>query len=424
MGDLLRGRRRLLSGVLVAVMALAAGCGGDDESGSTSGSGGPASASKEPSGTMTVWHYYDEGAGGLYEKLPVWEKAVETKYPKVDVKFQYVPYDQMTSKVTAASAARKGPDIVLPTSAFMPEMIKAGAIKPLDEQWNAFADRDQFPTQVIDSLKFNDKLYGVQAFANVVGLVYNGKILKDIGVKPPTNLDELDAAMAKAKAKGYQAMTVDAPNGAGGEFNLVPWMASAGWTYEDAGNAAGLDAVKRIGSWTEKGYINKSDSGGFNGATNFSTGKYAFAVAGNWNLGTFKKQLKFPYGVAVPEGLDKAVVGGEVLALGSNAKDPDAAWAVMQEMLLTRESGLQAADAGSIPLRKDVVEDPKVKDDKYLAQYAKIATDSIGLPLLKQSGKVSNAIGGAFNEMVAGKLSGDEAAARIAEEVPPLVKEG
>jgi len=406
---------------LVAALALVAGCGADDEGAAESG--GQQAAAKEPTGTVTIWHYYDEGAGGLYEKLGPWQQAVEAKYPKVKVNFEYVPYDQMTSKVTAAAAAQKGPDVVLPTAPFMPEMIKAGALAPIDELWNGYADRGQFPAQIIDSLKYKGKLYGVQAYTNIVGLVYNQKILDEIGVEVPKNLDELEAAMAKAKAAGYTPLTVDAPNGAGGEFNLVPFMASAGWTYEEPTQQGGLDAVRRVGSWSEKGYINKSDSGGFNGATNFTTGKYAFAVAGNWNLGTFEKELDFPYGVAVPEGLDRAVIGGEVISIGSNAKDPQTAWKVMEEMLLTREGGLQAADAGSIPLRKDVVESPQVKEERYLERYATIASQSIGLPLLENSGKVSDVLGGAYNELIAGKLSGDEAASRIAEELPPLMQE-
>jgi multiple sugar transport system substrate-binding protein len=329
--DFQRIRAGLLAGLLAVAVALVAGCGSDDDGGSAPS--GQASAAQEPSGTVTIWHYYDEGAGGLYDKLGPWEQSVERRYPKVKVNFEYVPYDQMTSKVTAASAAQKGPDIVLPTAPFMPEMIKAGALQPVDQYWNGFADKGQFPTQIIDSLKYNGKLYGVQAYANVVGLVYNQKILEDIGVEVPKNLDDLEAAMAKAEAADYQALTVDAPTGAGGEFNLVPWMASAGWTYDDPTNQGGLDAVRRVASWREQGYISKSDAGGFNGATNFATGKYAFAIAGNWNLGTFEKQLEFPYGVAVPEGMDRALIGGEVLSLGSNAKDPQTAWKVMEQML-------------------------------------------------------------------------------------------
>jgi len=218
-------------------------------------------------------------------------------------------------------------------------------------------------------------------------------------------------------------MTLDAPGGAGGEFTLVPLMASAGWSYEDPTNAGGLDAVRRVGTWVERGFINKSDSGGFNSATNFSTGKYAFAIAGNWNLPTFKKALGSDYGVATPEGLDRALIGGETLAVGANAKDPAAAWAVIQEMLLTREAAQSIAEAGSVPLRKDVAEEAARAADPLLSEFSGIAERSIALPLLKESGKVSDAIGGAFNELVAGKISGDEAADRIAEEVPPLVQE-
>jgi multiple sugar transport system substrate-binding protein len=409
-----------VAALTVLALALAACGGGDDDEG---GGGSSASAGGKPSGTLTVWTYYDEGSGGLSKAPDQWKRQVEAKYPDVKLDFQLVGYDNMTQKLTAAAAAGKGPDIALVNGGSIPELVKAGAVQDIDEEWQGYADKSQFPAAAEDSLKFKDKRYAVQAYTNIVGLYYNKTMLDELGVKPPTNLDELDAAMAKAREGGKKAMTVSAPAGAGGEFSAAAWLLSQGWTYQEAGNPAGRAAFDRLGQFVDKKYISPADSGGFNAPTNFATGDYAFMHEGNWNLGTFKEDLEFEWGVTPIEGLDRSPIGGEVAVVGGNAKDKAAAWAVIEEMVLSKEGGLVAAEAGSVPLRRDVAEDAKVKADKELSEFAKIAAKSTGIPLTDNTGKVSTVIGDAFNQVVAGKIGADEAWQKVSSGVPPLMQE-
>ncbi len=409
---------RSLLALTMGLMALVLGaCGGDEESASSSASSGG-----QPSGELTVWTYYDEGSGGLAAAPAQWKRQIEKKYPQVKLNFEVVGYDDMTQKLTAAAAAGKGPDIALVDGSALPEISKAGAALPIDEEWDAYADKAQFPPAVADGLKFNGKRYAVQGYTNVVGLYYNKDVLDEAGAKVPTNLDELDAAMAKVEASGKKAMTISAPAAAGGAFSAAAWMLSQGWSYQDPTNAGGQAAFQRVGQFVEKGYISKADSGGFNAPTNFATGDFAFMHEGNWNLGTFEEDLKFEYGVTPIEGLDRAEIGGEVAVIGGDA-DKAAAWAVVQEMLLSKEGGLVAAKAGSVPLREDVAADPTVKKNENLSEFAKIAAKSTRAPLTDNTGKVATVIGDAFNQVVAGKLDGAAAWQKVSTEVPPLMQE-
>jgi ABC-type glycerol-3-phosphate transport system substrate-binding protein len=401
----------VLLGALVIPLA---GCGGG-------GGGGGAAGGGADDGALTVLHYYDEGAGGLTDLLPVWEERYESANPEVDVQFEYVAYDQMQSKVISAAAAGEGWDVILPAGVWLPEMVKAGAVAPIDEQWSAFADAELFPDNTQSAGIVDGERYAVQPFTNVEGIFYNKTILDEIGVAVPTNLDELDAAMAAAKAAGYNAFSTAAPPGAGGEFNLVPWLVSNGWTYEEADAPGALEILTRLQGWRDQGYFSANDASGFNAEKNFATGEYAFVQGGNWNLSSFATDLDFEWGAAVIDGIDAALLGGEIMAVGALSDDPQAAFDFIAETYLSAEGGLEVAGAGSIPLRSDLADAPEVTSDPNLVAFATIASQSIGNPTTENTGKVSDVVGGAFNEFVAGTLDAQGVADALAQDVPPLL---
>lgn len=397
----------------LAVTALAA-CGSDEE-----GSGSTGTA--EDGGTVTVLHYYDEGAGALKDLPPEWEKRYEAANEDVDIQFEYVPYDQMQQKVISAAAAGEGWDVILTASPWLPEMIKAGAVQPVDDCWDGFEDADQFPENTQGAGIFEGDRYAMQAFTNVEGIFVNETILKEIGVEVPTDLDEMEQAMQQAKEAGYNAFTTAAPPGTGGEFNLVPWLASAGWTYEEADDPAAQEVLSRMQGWRDEGYFSPNDASGFNAEKNFTTGKYAFAQGGNWNLGTFESDLKFDWSAQVVEGHQGALLGGEVIAVGGSASNPELACQFITDTFMSSEGAVDFAGAGSVPLRADAADIPEVTEDPNLSAFAEIAGNSIANPVNENTAQISDVVGGAYNEFVAGQIDADEAADRIATEVPPLM---
>ena len=375
---------RLLATALV--IATLGACGSDEGSGATGGSD-----------TLTVLHYYDEGAGALKDLPPEWEKRFESANQGIDVKFEYVPYDQMQQKVISAAAAGKGWDVILAAGPWLPEMIKAGAVQPVDSCWDSFEDADQFPDNTQGAGIYEGKRYAMQAFTNVEGIFVNEKILQEIGVDVPSDLDEMEVAMQKAKDAGYNAFTTAAPPGAGGEFNLVPWLASAGWTYEDAADPVAGEVLGRLQEWREQGYFSPNDASGFNAEKNFTTGKYAFAQGGNWNLGTFESDLTFDWSAQVIDGIDSALLGGEVIAVGGSSDDTELACRFVTDTFLSSEGATDFAKAGSVPLRADAADIPEVTENPDLSAFAEIASSSLANPVNENTAKISDVIGGAYN---------------------------
>lgn len=386
--------------------------------------GSEAGCEQDFSGTLTVWHYYDEGAGGLFDQIEDWKSRFEEAHPDVTVDFQYVPYGDMTSKVTAAAAANEGPDVLMPTAPFLPEIVKSGALQPITPYWDSFEDAELFLQEIQDANVIDGERYAAQAFTNIEGVYYNGAILEELGLKVPTTIEEFESAMQAATEAGYTGFTTSATTGAGGEFALVPWLVSAGWSYEEPADEAAKEVFERFDSWLEEGYMSANDATGFVASQNFTTGDYAFAQEGNWLLGTFADTLEFDYGLVEFDAHDRAVIGGEIMGIGSTTADPDLAWCFIQQTWFTEEGQMDAIEAGSIPLRSDMVDSEAMSDSPLLADYAEIAADSVAIPVLGTTGQISELLGGVFNELVAGQISGEEAYQRVAEEMPPLIEEG
>jgi len=237
----------LAVGAMLSVGALAlSGCtptsGGDAGGGGGGGNGGD-------SNTVTVWHYFSDP--NQVKIMDDYKQMFEEANEGVTVDNVYVPYDQMNSKLISAVGAKTGPDVVVFNGAETATIALAGALAPLDEQWDGFADKAQFPDSVIH--RINDEVFSVQGYVNLLGLWYNKDILDEVGVEPPTTMDELNDALDKVVAAGHKGITLSGLPQSQGEWQAYPWLTSAGFDYAEPDSASLQNAFSMIQSWTESG---------------------------------------------------------------------------------------------------------------------------------------------------------------------------
>lgn len=303
-----------------------------------------------------------------------YKKMFEADHPDARVQNVYVPYDQLNSKVIAAAGAQKGPDVVVFNGAEAATLALGGALAPMDDRWAGYADAGQFPDSVIH--KINGKIYAVQGYVNLLGLWYNADLLKEIGVKPPTTLDELEAAMQSAKEAGHMGITMSGLPQSQGEWQAYPWLTSQGFTYENLDQSAMADAFGMVRGWVDKGYLSPEvvtwdQTVPFE---KFLAGGVAFAENGNWQLGAAKSDAKFDYGVVpLPLGDSGQVyLGGEGEGIGAFSDSPDLAWQYLQETFLSPEGQLVGLKGpGYIPARSDTAQDKAVTSNELLEPFAK-----------------------------------------------------
>ncbi|GAA3894288.1 sugar ABC transporter substrate-binding protein [Leifsonia kafniensis] len=406
----------LATGAIFAVGALAL-------SGCTPTSSGAASDAT----TITVWHYFSDE--NQVKVMTDYKDLFETNNDGVTVDNVYVPYDQINSKLISAVGAKTGPDVVVFNGADASTLALGGALAPIQDQWDSFADKDQFPDSVVHRL--DDATYGVQGYVNLLGLWYNQDILDEVGVTPPTTMDELNAALAKVVAAGKGGITLSGLPQSQGEWQAYPWLSSFGFNYDKPDAAALTDAFTMVQDWTDTGALTR-EAVTWDQTVPFQTfaaGNVAFAANGNWQIGTAASSADFNYGVVpLPVGDSGQVyLGGEAEGIGAFSTHPDLAWKYLQETYYSAEGqAIALADVGSIPSRLDAAADKAVTDDPLLSAFAtSIATNGANYP----SAAVPPAnvadqqlvVGQAWSSVIGGSATPAAAAEKLMGQLTPLL---
>jgi len=343
----------------------------------------------------------------------------EAAYPGNTVDNVFVPYDQMNSKLIAAAGSSTGPDVAVFNGAEAATLVLGGALAPIDDQIAAWPDKAQLPNSVIHVI--DGKTYAVQGYVNLLGLWYNQDILDQLGLQPPTTMDELESDMAAAKAAGFMGITLCGLPNSQGEWQAYPWLTNSGFTYDNLDQAALAKGLALGRDWVQKGYLSQ-ESATWDQTVPFNTftaGNTLFAENGNWQMGTAASDAKFKYGVvALPIGSSAGVyLGGEGEAVGAFSKNPDLAWKYIESAYLSPEGQLAAQSmVGSLPSRLDTAKDPSVTGNAMLAPFATTVANNGALypaAAVPPAGvaDVQTAMGQAWSAAISGQQSPDDAAA-------------
>lgn len=403
-------------GALMATGLLLAGCAtgsGGDSSDSAATDSTDASASEV--GVVTVWHYSTDES--QLQILEDYKAIFESEFEGMEVDNVYIPYDQMLPKLATAASSATGPDVVVYNSGDTPTLAVGGTLAPLDEQWASYADAEQFPESLQRSL--DGSLFAVQGYVNLLGLWYNADILDELGVEAPTSMDDLDTALGVAVDAGYGGITLTGiPNGQA-EWQAYPWLTAFGWDYADPQRQPLIDAYTLVTDWVASGKLS-AEAVTWDQTVpmqEFVAGGIAFAENGNWQSGE-AANASFTTGVVpLPVGESGGVyLGGEAVAVGAFAQNPEMAWNYMKSTYLSAEGQLIAMRAvGSIPARADVASDPEVASNPVIAAFAEtVASNGHAYPSEVVPAAVSQELaleaGAIWSAVIAGQLSPEEAA--------------
>ncbi|MGM7666004.1 sugar ABC transporter substrate-binding protein [Microbacterium sp. A93] len=411
-----RSRSVATGAIAVSAMLVLAGC--------TPSASGGASGDGE---TITVWHYFSDE--NQVKVLTDYKELFESSNDTVTVENVFVPYDQLNSKLITSVGSQTGPDVVVFNGADASTLALAGALAPMTEQWDSFSDKAEFPESVVHSLE--DDVYAVQGYVNLLGLWYNQDVLDELGVTPPTTLDELNAALTTATAAGKGGITLSGLPQSQGEWQAYPWLSSFGFSYDDPQAAPLEEAFTMVQSWTESGALTR-ESVTWDQTVPFQTwaaGDIAFAQNGNWQLGTARSDADFEFGVVpLPVGSDGQVyLGGEGEAIGAFSKNPDLAWKYLEETYFSAEGQAIALDGvGSIPARLDAASAPEVTEDPILAAFAQsLEKNGANYPAPAVPAEAvadqQLVVGQIWSAVIGGQLTPAEAAKKLVADLEPLL---
>jgi multiple sugar transport system substrate-binding protein len=329
-------------------------------------------AASDVSGSLNIWHYFN--TQGQKTILTEWQSMFNKQYPKVDVKYVYVEFQELSKKIIAAAGAKQGPDVILYGGSDLVQMYKTGALGSMQQYWDKFADKDKFPDGVIT--RFDGQIYGVKPYVNLVALWYNQDILDAVGVKPPTTFEEVTPALAKVAAAGknYLPLAMTGRPDNQGDWTSWPWLTGYGFGYDSPTEDAATQAFTMVAEWSSKGLIAKDSVSWGQSETfdRFVVGDVAFMQNGNWNIGSAKEQAKFKYMTAeMPKGpkTGNIYLGGEPGWIGAFTTVPDLAWGYLSQIYSKDGNIVPLKASGSIPARTDLATAPEITAEPLLAPY-------------------------------------------------------
>jgi multiple sugar transport system substrate-binding protein len=403
---------------VVAALVLAAGA--------CSSSPGSASGGSGQHVTLTVWSYF---GGDQLAALKAVDKLFEQTHPNVTVNEIVVPGPELDTKLLAAASTHAGPDVFFNNVVVdFPELSAAGAFYNLTKFWDAYPDKSQFPAAAIWKGS-NGQIQNVMSYSNLNGLFYNKTILDQYHLTPPATVAQLESDMQViTKAGKYTALAASADPEPDGAWTWFPLLLEQGTSYCNLTATSAAPMFQAVAKWTKAGYLPKEAATWTQTDTwtQFMSGKYAFLVDGNWNLGA-AKAATFSWGTTqYPAGADGSRVfpGGEAMGISAFTKHPQAAWEYLEAWLSSQGSVLDFQNSGQIPTRADAATTPAVKDDTAAAPFVAAIKTVSAWPTSSKIAQMQTTVGTELSDVVSGQASAASAAAATATAIQSDIKAG
>ena len=324
-----RSNRRYLAALAVAATLTVTAC---SSPGSDNSEGSGAKADGDVSTTLTdkevTLDLYLETGFPIVEKL---SKEFTRQHPNVTFDIRSDQFASLAENAPRVMAGDDAPDLI--RLATIADSAEDGLLLDLDPYYEAYG-WDEFPESQLEQMRVSDDgtrgsgpLYALGVGYSVTGVYYNKDIAAEIGMdEPPATIDELETAMADAKAAGEQPiMQFNDIGGAAFPFQaLLNQYADpadvSDWIFQkpDAtiDTPAAVEAATHIADWAEKGYfpddVNSVDYTTMVGR--FAKNDGLFMFDGDWESANLGKSMGDKVGFFL---MPTEEAGGTSVAMGA-----------------------------------------------------------------------------------------------------------
>lgn len=418
---------RWLGGLAVLALLMAAcGPGGAEGPAATAGPG--ATAAPQEQVELTYWHTMNDPETAQFESVVA---AFEAANPGISVETTRYAYDDFKSALLTSIAGGEAPDTARLDIIWVPEFAEMGALLQLDGTLPEFDSIAQgtFPGPLATN-QWEDHYYGLPQNTNTQVLLWNREVFEAAGIEgPPQTLEQFgEASCALTQGQDQYGFAL------GGTYFWAPAPVfySMGGRVVDEGittaegyvnGEASLAAFGMFKDLYDQGCLSPNLLGGGVGTGDgHATGTYAMITDGPWMVdiyqGSFPDfEVNFELVPAGPEGTS-SVVGGENVVVFAGSENQEAAlrWA---QFLLSEESQRLMAEVGVIPTLSSLVGDPAMPEH-FGVFMEQLETAQARVPHPKWS-DMDNAINNAFQRMLRGEQSVEEALDQAAEEINQLL---
>jgi multiple sugar transport system substrate-binding protein len=369
---------------------------------------------------LTVW------VGWSSRELKVFKSVVaeyDRKHPEVTVNVVGGIND---TKVVAAIRGGNAPDIASTfDSTNVGNYCSSGGMIDLRPYLNKdHISLSIFPKTSVYYTSYKGVQCALPILADTWGLYYNKALFKKAGLtRPPRTISELTAYAKKLTQKNADGSlkvvgfnptrTFYAENSA----SVMGHMFGASWlldgksaTAKSAGWARYLTWSKGLIDWYGADKLKRWQAGvgdEFSASNAFETGKLAMASDGEWRVAFIAAEHPELQYATAPLPVDDKVkslygsanVNGTIIGIPKNAKNKDAAWALLK-YLTTDSHPLAELSNGlrNVPTTKSSLTSKEIKPDAHFATFLKIFANpqNTTMPITP----VGSAFGTLFNNFI------------------------
>ena len=407
--------------VLAMTAGLAAGCGNSGnsgESGAAEPSGnaaeaegaeesGQASASGEAE-AVTIWYYWEtEGHQVALDQVIQDYNESQSQY---EVTAKYVPFADFKKQLSIGASADELPDLAILDSPDHASYAQMGIFEDITGKF----DVSGYYEGTVNSCTIDGKLYGVPFGVNCLGLYYNEDMLKDAECEVPTTWEELKDTAKKLTSGNVTGLAFSSVQNEEGTFNFVPWLWSTGATSYDVNNENGIRALTYVQDLVKEEVMSKECINWTQGdvMNQFISGNVAMMVNGPWQIPTMQSEapdLNWKVTLIPKDTQYASCLGGENYAV-INGGNVDGALDFLTYATAEEQVKYLMDKFGYISADQKIAETQFAEDSPYQPFVEELNYAMPRGPLAEWP-SVSDAISLAFNQVITGTSTPEDAAA-------------
>lgn len=266
---------------------------------------------------LILWSYYEtDGQKRALDELVEGFNEYQDRYL---LKWKYQgPTTSFSKKIAIGITQKQQPDMVIIDNPDMRKYIEQDGLEDMTPYISQMEGLDEYYPNVLSSVIYDQKYYGLPFCCNNAGLIYNKDIFKDVGLQVPRTWEEfLEAAQILTKDRCY-GFAMSAMEGQQAAFQILPWILTAGDSVDTLGGQGTNKAFQLISRLVETNSISKDCINWSQNdvARKFISGECAMMENGPWVLPSLNES-GINYGIARLPISQKSisVTGGENIAV-------------------------------------------------------------------------------------------------------------
>ena len=327
-----------------------------------------------------------------YPALEFFTQKMAEALPDMPGEVSLMPIDQATEKATITLAAGSDAlDIVYVNEPMLGRFAKAGWLEPLDEYWEKYKeeyDLDDIPEAAVDALRYDGKLYAMPFSVNVMFFYYRQDLFEEAGIEPPETFEEYLAAAEhfNSPQRSGTVLTLKPVDAAMNETHWYLNTIGDGWfdenmkpVFNSPNGIKAIETLKEVSQYAPRGFTaHANDELTIAFQQDFAAMGLQWLTRAAAMDDPEKSRVVGKIDWAVPPGGHSRIsISGYGISKFSG-KDKDKLFQILAE----GSSAASQAEAAalSMPLRRSVLNDPKLKEENRHFEAA-LATIEVAEPL-------------------------------------------